>query len=267
MKDLDTIVVTSTIGQALDKKRGLTARFIITTREENPSSNVIRLYIKRTLNGLFLNLPISNISKTVVYATSDCLPDVLPSFVFKYKNRQIKWVQIIHHLYLSPFQRKGKSFLTNTLGFLFKRVSFFFNHLLEYIEDYDIVIGSRNLSGSLVKRKPMRKFISWVLSLINSIFLNLNIKDTQCGFKLFNYSCRSLFESLTIHSSAFDIELLYIARKINLKIKEIPINWIDSGFSNFNHIVVVGRFFRDLLKIKKNDLKGVYPISPDKYIS
>jgi len=133
-----------------------------------------------------------------------------------------------------------------------------FNHLLPYIDNNDIVIGSRHMQGAEIEKSLHKTLISKTLNLVNFIALGLKIHDTQCGFKLFNRKALKLFKYLTIHSSAFDIELLYMARKGGLRIKEIPVKWSDSDVSNFNHFQVIGHFIRDLLKIRLNALKGYY---------
>ncbi|XP_026667797.1 dolichyl-phosphate beta-glucosyltransferase isoform X2 [Ceratina calcarata] len=54
------------------------------------------------------------------------------------------------------------------------------------------------------------------------------IRDTQCGFKLLTReSARSIFQALHVERWAFDVEMLYIARVLNIPITEIPVNWTE----------------------------------------
>lgn len=54
------------------------------------------------------------------------------------------------------------------------------------------------------------------------------IKDTQCGFKLITReSARAVFQALHIERWAFDVEMLYIAKMLNIPITEIPVNWTE----------------------------------------
>lgn len=61
----------------------------------------------------------------LIYSPSDFLWDTFPAYVWKLRSKHLKWVQVVHHLYDSPFRRKGEKFLTNLLGFLSQRMSLF----------------------------------------------------------------------------------------------------------------------------------------------
>ena len=61
----------------------------------------------------------------IIYSTSDFLTDTIPAFFWKLRNKHLKWIQVVHHLYVSPFSRRGESFLTNLLGFLSQRMGLF----------------------------------------------------------------------------------------------------------------------------------------------
>jgi len=132
------------------------------------------------------------------------------------------------------------------------------DNFLNEIENYDILIGSRGMEQSKIEKKWFKVMLSRGFSTLKHLSLGINLKDTQCGFKMFKNKCRMLFEKQTINSSAFDVELLFIARKMGLKIKEVPITWIDSDMSNFNTTQVILRFLRDVFKIRINEWKGRY---------
>lgn len=119
--DLDLTVVTSEAGYYLCSVRGLKATFEITTQEYK-TGNVALLYARRMLSALLVNFDIKK--GAILYSTSDFLPDVLPPYVLKLRNKNVKWVQVIHHLYENPFIRKGENFVTNLFGFLSQRLSF-----------------------------------------------------------------------------------------------------------------------------------------------
>jgi len=82
---------------------------------------LILTYFVRTL--FSLNKKVSS-SINLIYSNSDFLPDVLPSCVWKLRNKSTKWVQVIHHIYINPFKRKGKNLLINLLSYLSQRLSF-----------------------------------------------------------------------------------------------------------------------------------------------
>lgn len=96
------------------------------------------------------------------------------------------------------------------------------------------------------------------------------IKDSQCGFKLFKASAaKDVFGSLKVYGSevkelktaflgAWDVEVLYIARKRGYTIKEVPVVWTFVRTTRLNPLSDSLKMARDLLKIRINDLKGVY---------
>ena len=58
--------------------------------------------------------------------------------------------------------------------------------------------------------------------------------------------------------TAFDVELLFIAKKMGYKIKEVPIIWHHVATSRVNPLKDSLRMFRDVIKIRLNDLRGIY---------
>jgi hypothetical protein len=100
--------------------------------------------------------------------------------------------------------------------------------MLDEIKENDIVIGSRGLQNSAVEihQNFIREKLAILFGKLQSIILNLPIKDTQCGFKLFtDEAAKILFNLITFDCAYFDAELLYIANKKKMKIKEIPVRW------------------------------------------
>jgi dolichyl-phosphate beta-glucosyltransferase len=104
-------------------------------------------------------------------------------------------------------------------------------------EGYDIIIGSRVLKSNATKIEalPYRKGMGWVFNFLVSTFLIRGIKDTQCGFKMFRHGIiRPLWENIQIQGFGFDLEILFLAQKMNYKIKEVPVNWKHVGNSKIN---------------------------------
>lgn len=132
---------------------------------------------------------------------------------------------------------------------------------LQYTQKYDIIIGSRNLpeSKKLIKQPWLRSTLGKIFPSMVNLILKLNIKDTQCGFKLLNKKAvNAVIPSLTIERFAFDVELLYLAKKQQLKIKELPIIWINAEGSKVHPIKDAIHMLKDLIIIKRNDRKGMY---------
>ena len=125
---------------------------------------------------------------------------------------------------------------------------------------YDLVIGSRAAGGAQEAHKSLlRKTMSNTLrAMIRPIF-NLQVSDTQCGFKLFKREpAQRIFGAQTIMGFSFDLEILYLATKWGYRIVEQPVNWIDAPGSKVDGMKEARRFLKDMWTIKRNDWKGVY---------
>ena len=105
------------------------------------------------------------------------------------------------------------------------------NSLIKKIGKYDIVIGARNVDKI---KKTHRKIVSIGLRFLIKLLLDLNVQDTQCGFKAFK---KDVFEDIVggVDSGgySFDIELLHVA-KDKYKIKEVPVDWKITKYSKVN---------------------------------
>jgi dolichyl-phosphate beta-glucosyltransferase len=125
----------------------------------------------------------------------------------------------------------------------------------------DLAIGSRVLPGSEVKGVPASRFFAGqVFSWLVQLFLFLGVRDTQCGFKSFNAKvAREIFRRLTISGFGFDVELLYIARKLKYSIQPVAVRMIHHRLGSrvqlVNHSL---EMLTDLFQIRLNDLKGKY---------
>ena len=87
--------------------------------------------------------------------------------------------------------------------------------------------------------------------LLISIFLGIKIKDTQCGFKLYKkLSAKKIFSKLTMYGFDHDLQIVLIAKKMNIKIKELPVFWKHINQSKLNLI-------KDSLKM----LIGIFRLS------
>ncbi len=94
----------------------------------------------------------------------------------------------------------------------------------------DIAIGSRDLPGArLEPPQPWpRRLAAWAFRGLRRRLLLPDIRDTQCGFKLFRGDvARRLFAQLTTSGWLFDVEVLGLARRDGLRIAEVPVRWRD----------------------------------------
>lgn len=135
---------------------------------------------------------------------------------------------------------------------------------------FDVVIGSR--SGKRKGAPLSRIVMARGMMILRSILLGISdIKDTQCGFKIFSKkAAKEIFSRISkLHNgfskiqgssvaAGFDIELLYIAKILGFKIKEVPVEWKYIETERVSAVKDSIEGLLDLLKIKINILKGVY---------
>jgi len=127
-----------------------------------------------------------------------------------------------------------------------------------------IAIGSREAPGAVRYDEPQyRHFVGRAFNWLVQLLLLPGLSDTQCGFKLFREdTVNAIFPLLTIFGWTFDVEALFIAKKLGFKIVEIPIHWHHHPHSTVRVLPDSIRMGLDLIKIRLNDLLGRYHASP-----
>ena len=95
------------------------------------------------------------------------------------------------------------------------------------VNSADIVVGSRELPGSRRLGEPWRRhFMGRAFNVMIQALAVPGIRDTQCGFKCFRAeTTTALFEKQNLEGFAFDVEILYLARRAGLAVHEVPIDW------------------------------------------
>lgn len=123
---------------------------------------------------------------------------------------------------------------------------------------YDIMIGTRTDRKKVHGMTPKRWIMGRVFNLITRTAVP-GIKDTQCGFKLLKRSAvEKITPLLTIGGFAVDVEMLFIARKLGLKICEFPVAWKHDPYSTIRPVVDSLNMISEIMTIKSNDKKGYY---------
>lgn len=124
----------------------------------------------------------------------------------------------------------------------------------------DITIASREGAGARRFNEPeYRHVIGRMFNLIVRIFALPGLNDTQCGFKCFSaQAINELLPYMTIDGWTFDVEFLYVARKFGYSVKELGIPWYHDPNSKVKVFRDGFQMFMDLLKIRVNDLRGLY---------
>ena len=127
--------------------------------------------------------------------------------------------------------------------------------LLRAVEEgYDVAIGSRAVPGSVltVRQPAYRELLGRGGNLLIQGLLLPGLHDTQCGFKLFRrHAAREVFRRSVMSGVSFDIEVLYLARRLGYRIKELPIHWSHQPGSKMRLIRDYGGTLRDLLTIRR----------------
>ncbi len=142
--------------------------------------------------------------------------------------------------------------------------------LLPHFPEFDIVIGSRQLPGAKREKEPFyRHLMGLVFNLLVQFIAVRGIWDTQAGFKCFKADvAKKLFSTLKVYGkgkqvkgalvTAFDVELLFLAKKHGYKIKEVPIIWHHVSTTRVSPVKDSLRMLRDVIKVRLNDLRGIY---------
>lgn len=141
-------------------------------------------------------------------------------------------------------------------------------------QGYEVVIGSRELLGAKRDSEPWyRHLMGRGFNLVVQTLAVSGIRDTQCGFKLFSAAATTtLFPALHVYgrqnqrhdafTGAFDVEVLFLARRLGWKIKEVPIEWHHHETDRVSPIKDSVRMFRDIVRVRLAVLKGAYPKRP-----
>ncbi len=129
-------------------------------------------------------------------------------------------------------------------------------------KEADMAIGSRTVRGAkiAVHTSALRSLMSRVFNLFVRLIAIKGIGDTQCGFKAFSReAAMDIFSLQTMTGFSFDVELIYIAKKLGYKVSEFPITWAKSSESSSVNPIKdsMGMFF-DIMKIRLLDLMGRY---------
>ena len=112
-----------------------------------------------------------------------------------------------------------------------------FYELYNNINGYDGIIASRWIKGAVInKKQPLsRRIASRSFNILVRTIFGLNVRDTQCGSKLFKRKpLLEIIPKLSTTRWAFDVDLLYKLKLNNYKVVEIPTIWNDNPDSKLN---------------------------------
>jgi dolichyl-phosphate beta-glucosyltransferase len=143
--------------------------------------------------------------------------------------------------------------------------------LMTYAEKgIPVVIGSREMIGAERDEEPWyRHLMGRGFNILVQFLAIPGILDTQCGFKLFSAeAAEMLFSNLHVYgrrkergdafTGAFDVEILFLAKKNKIQIKEVPIRWQHNETDRVSPIKDSIRMLIDIIKVRIADSKGKY---------
>jgi glycosyltransferase involved in cell wall biosynthesis len=132
------------------------------------------------------------------------------------------------------------------------------------LPNMDVAIASRELKGAVRYGEPrLRHFIGRGFNALVRWMALPGLQDTQCGFKCFRAEvAERVFPLQTIDGWTFDVEVLYIARRMGYKIVEVPIPWYYVAESKVRVLSDSIHMFTDLVTIRSNARRGMYENSP-----
>jgi dolichyl-phosphate beta-glucosyltransferase len=132
------------------------------------------------------------------------------------------------------------------------------------LNDFDVAIASREAPGAVrYNEPPYRHWGGRAINLVIRLLILPGLHDTQCGFKCFRAAtAEKLFRQQKLMGWSFDIELLYLARKKRMNIKEIPVQWYFDPDSKVRAVRDALRMIGDIFRIRIDALRGRYDLKP-----
>ena len=125
----------------------------------------------------------------------------------------------------------------------------------------DVAIGSRWLDRSRqTKHQPLyRRFFGRCFNAVTRMAMGLSYKDTQCGFKAFRRpAAQAICRLQRVERWGFDPEILFLARKLKLTVREVPVSWGHDERSRISYLRDGLKMLQELVQIRWNFLTGRY---------
>ena len=128
------------------------------------------------------------------------------------------------------------------------------------LPDMDIAIASREAPGAVrYDEPPFRHLTGRVFNAVVRWMALPGLQDTQCGFKCFRAAvAQDVFQRQTLKGWAFDVEVLFIARRLGYRVAEVPIHWYFDSHSQVRVFRDTWRMLRELVSIRRNAARGIY---------
>lgn len=194
----------------------------------------------------------------VINNTTDRTEEIVKEWQKKYK--------IIKYLNLKPggkgfaiiegFKEALKDKKNTLIGFVDADLATMpsaYYDLIKNIGNYEGIIASRYVSGAIVRPKQSlaRIFVSRVFNFLIRVLFLMPYYDTQCGAKIFKRQViERIIHKLGITQWAFDVDLLYHAKKEGFKVKEHMTIWADKDYSKINFMKAGPRMALAIIRLR-----------------
>ncbi|MDA0987649.1 MAG: glycosyltransferase family 2 protein [Chloroflexi bacterium] len=128
------------------------------------------------------------------------------------------------------------------------------------LTDFDVAIGSREAPGARRFHEPFRRHLMGrAFNIMVRLLAVKGLSDTQCGFKCFDAkAAETLFPLQRAKGFGFDVEILFLAQRLGMHIKEVPIDWYYHEGSKVKPVRDSFLMLKDLLSVRWTSLKGRY---------
>lgn len=125
--------------------------------------------------------------------------------------------------------------------------------------DADIILGSRRAVGAEVTKHQAwwKERLGQLGNILIQLLVAPGIKDTRCGFKLFNRHTQKLFQQQRLNGFSYDDEIIFLARLHDMRVIEVPVRWVNDARSKVKSSDYV-KTILDLAKIHYFRWRGYY---------
>ncbi len=139
--------------------------------------------------------------------------------------------------------------------------------LINALETADVAIGSRAIDRSLIESRQsrLRELAGITFNCLVRAFTGVHLKDTQCGFKAFVLpQARAVFELQRVEGFGFDPEILFLANRLGLQTREVPVRWAHDPRTKVNVFRDSLKMALDLVRIRLDWFIGRYKPSAER---
>ena len=124
----------------------------------------------------------------------------------------------------------------------------------------DLVVGRRSLSEYASEERSLTRLAAGAaVQVTRRLIVMPRISDTQAGFKGYRAElAEAVFRRALIRSFAFDIEAIFLARRLGARIVEMPVQVEYRADSTYDVRRDLPPFLRDIARIRLNAIRGRY---------